>query len=224
MAWAYGQWRRSGMSRDGCAVPWLGWLLFASGSNSHLRQYERTHTAASPLPLAALLHAATALVLLLLLCAGHARADTSTAPIAAAAAGDKAAADRSSMGRPRLVDGGFPAMAAARHWVLGDKAYIGMLAGHDGGCAVPWMVYGAHRPYQIDPPNHPSLVSRFKPHIKTHSRDQAMRPHRGEPGGVFQDRGEQGHQLYVLGSVLSIYQTNPLIHLCLLTADQYAYD
>jgi hypothetical protein len=59
-------------------------------------------------------------------------------PVAAAeqptAEGDKAASLGSlgspgSLGRPHLLDG---VAEAARQWVLGDKSYVGMLAGKDG--------------------------------------------------------------------------------------------
>jgi hypothetical protein len=58
---------------------------------------------------------------------------------AAETAGDKAtaaaAAPLGSIGRPHLLDGMLPSvMEAAREWVMGDKAYVGMLAGKDGEC------------------------------------------------------------------------------------------
>lgn len=53
---------------------------------------------------------------------------------AAEPVGDKAAS-LGSFERPHLLDGMLPPMAeAARQWVLGDKGYVGTLAGKDGAC------------------------------------------------------------------------------------------
>lgn len=56
---------------------------------------------------------------------------------AAEVAADKAAATLAeSIGRPHLLDGVLPSVVeAAREWVLGEKAYVGMLAGKDGESA-----------------------------------------------------------------------------------------
>ena len=86
----------------------------------------------SPLARLRLLLHAAARALLLCLGEGHARADATDAAAAPVAAGDKAAAgSMGGIGRPDLADGLF---SAARRWVLGDKPYVGMLAGHEGGC------------------------------------------------------------------------------------------
>lgn len=62
-----------------------------------------------------------------LLLAGHAQT-------AETAAGEKAALfGAPALERPHLLDGMFGSRGqAARRWGQGDKAYVGMLAAHDG--------------------------------------------------------------------------------------------
>ncbi len=132
MAGSWAQWRRLSGTWCGGGTGWVQTLDVSEAAGRPDRSHLGPQPQPTPWPLTVCptptrttVATAAAAVALALLAGPVAIATEPTAK------GDKVASlGLGSLGRPHLLDGA--AAEAARRWVLGEKSYVGMLAGQDG--------------------------------------------------------------------------------------------